>query len=71
MDWRGRWTEREVKLHILFNRSAPRFLQWICLVEGLNASERVAKYNTHSGRDARRQRRFLQWIGLVERLNAS
>ena len=43
MDWRGRGTEREVKLHILSNRSAPRFLQWIGLVERLNATERVVK----------------------------
>ena len=37
MDWRGRGTEREVKLHILSNRSVSRFLQWIGLVERLNA----------------------------------
>ena len=43
MDWHGRGTEREVKLHILSNRSAPRFLQWIGLVERLNATERVVK----------------------------
>ena len=43
MDWRGRGTEREVKLHLLSNRSAPRFFQWIGLVERLNATERVVK----------------------------
>ena len=37
MDWRGRGTEREVKLHILSNRSASGLLQWIGLVERLNA----------------------------------
>ena len=48
MDWRGRGTELEVKLHILSNRSAPRFLQWIGLVERLNATERVVKGETRN-----------------------
>ena len=41
LDWRDRGTEREVKLHILSNRSAPRFLQWIGLVQQLNTTTRV------------------------------
>ena len=49
MDWRGRGTERDVKLHILSNRSAPRFLQWIGLVERLNATERVVKRHIVGG----------------------